>query len=290
MAQGETIPKVIHQTFGWQPPAGDGGDPLAGLPDPIRQNIESLKRDNPGWEHRLYNDADIERYIGLAYGPRILAYYHRIDPRFGAARADLFRYLVVYREGGVYLDIKSTFTQPIDTVIRPGDTYWLATWRNKAGEVHENYGVWRDLATLPDGEFQQWHIVAVPGHPFLRAVIDAVLTNIDRYDPVFHGAGRTGVIRVTGPIAYTKAIVPLLSQYPHRLVRGEDQLGLQYSFLGQLNHFKLFKTHYQSLTGSVVKMRGPQRVTAGIYIGVLRTMNRLGLLARSVTLLRPVAH
>lgn len=76
---------------------------------------------NPGWEHRLYDDADIEAFIRESYGDEILAYYHRIDRRYGAARADLFRYLLLYRLGGVYLDIKSTTVRPLDEVLRPDE-------------------------------------------------------------------------------------------------------------------------------------------------------------------------
>ena len=46
-------------------------------------------------------------YIRREYGESILSCYLRIDPVYGAARADLFRYLLLYRTGGVYLDIKS---------------------------------------------------------------------------------------------------------------------------------------------------------------------------------------
>ena len=35
--------------------------------------------------------------------------------------ADVFRYLAVYREGGVYLDVKSTVTCPLDEVLSPDD-------------------------------------------------------------------------------------------------------------------------------------------------------------------------
>lgn len=62
---------------------------------------------NPGWEHRLYNSAKAERFIADHYGVGTLAAYLRIGPEYGAARADLLRYLVIYKHGGVYLDLQS---------------------------------------------------------------------------------------------------------------------------------------------------------------------------------------
>ena len=252
--QGDRIPKILHQTYHTK-----------FLPEAFLRNQEQLQRNNPNWEYRLYDDDDIETFIGDAYGPTILSYYKRINPKYGAARADLFRYLLMYKEGGAYLDIKSTLAQPIDTILRPDDQYWLSTWRNGPGEPHEGYGIWKDLRDLPQGEFQQWHIVTVAGHPFLRAVIDAVLMNIDRYHPCLHGVGRSGVIRVTGPVAYTRAIYPLLGQYRHRRVHGEVELGLAYSVLSKLAHTSFFKAHYLQLTEPVVDIGGVGGVIASLY-------------------------
>ena len=264
MRQGEHIPRRIHQTYS-----------TTTLPDVFQQNQIRLRQSNPGWDYRLYDDTDADGYIGETYGPAILAYYRRINPRYGAARADLFRYLLMYREGGVYLDIKSTSTGPIGERLQPDDRYWLATWRNRVGEPHQNYGVWPDLRHLPAGEFQQWHIVTVAGHPFLRAVIGAVLNNIDRYHPCIHGVGRAGVIRVTGPVAYTRAIHPLLGRHSHRLVRGEDQLGLEYSVLAKLAHTTYFKSHYLQLTEPLVALSGVKGAVARLYTAGVNTKVRL---------------
>ncbi len=193
-------------------------------------------------------------FIGSIYGQDVLRYYNSIDPAYGAARADLFRYLLIYKCGGVYLDIKSGLEQPLDEIIEPDDTYILSRWGGDDPkfrgwgfhpELFEDYGV---------GEFQQWHVIAAPGHPFLRAAIQRVLANIGMYIPAFHGVGAEGVIRTTGPVAYTRAIMPLLPAFPHRLVEAHSELGLVYSTLeDQRGHFTLFPRHYHNQTVPVVR-------------------------------------
>src|SRR6186997_3096289 len=74
------IPKVIHQTY-----------PTKEIPEVIQKNIRHLGKLNPKWEHRLYDDSDIIKFIRHSYGRKILSYYERINPHYGAARADLFR-------------------------------------------------------------------------------------------------------------------------------------------------------------------------------------------------------
>jgi hypothetical protein len=219
--EGTTIPRLIHQTY-------RSGD----LPEPLQRNVSHLKQQNPTFEYRFYSDSDIEQFIGAEYGVEILNRYRRIAPEYGAARADLFRYLLVYRLGGVYLDIKSTTIAPLESTLRPDDRYILSHWDNGENGRHEGWGRDAEFPGLPEGEFQQWHIIASAGHPFLRSVILRVLDNIDRYTPQSFGTGRLGTLRTTGPICYTEAITQALSASDgtsFRKVRTEAEVGLAYS-------------------------------------------------------------
>ncbi|QNP43132.1 hypothetical protein H9L15_14465 [Sphingomonas daechungensis] len=101
------IPKKIHQIY--------FGDDLS---ERLKANARELRDLNPSWEYALYDAHTGEDYIRTHYGADVLQAYHHLDPRYYAARADLLRYLIVYREGGVYLDIKSRFDGPIDKFIR----------------------------------------------------------------------------------------------------------------------------------------------------------------------------
>lgn len=94
------------------------------------------------------------------------------------------------------------------------------------------------------------------GPSFLRAVIAAVLANIAGYRSFRDGVGAKGVLAVTGPIAYTRAIHPIRDRHPHRLVAFEA-LGLRYRAADGLH---LADTaagrHYAQLHRPVVR-RGP---------------------------------
>jgi len=245
---GTAIPRIIHQTY-----------PSAAMPEPLQRTVDELRSANPGWEYRFYDDAAIVSFIREYYGTAMLEYYEQIDGSYGAARADFFRYLALYRLGGVYLDVKAGFDRPIDQVLQAEDRYILSRWGNAEGQTHEGFGLHPDLADVPGGEFQQWHIIAAPGHPFLRAVIEQVLEGIDTYSPRRTGVGWIGVLRLTGPIAYTRAIVPLLGKYPCRLVEDERAIGLRYSRLKEGSHQGLYKRHYTRNAAPIVARRGVQR-------------------------------
>lgn len=252
VAAGNIIPQLLHQIF------FRSGEPGATMPDSLRRNVEELKSSNPGWDHRLWDEAAMEAFIAEHYGSVVLGYYHRIDPTYGAARADLFRYLLVYRLGGVYLDVKSRFKQPINDVLRLDEHFIVSGWRNKPGEAHAGWGQHVEYGGH-DIEIQQWHVIASPGHPFLRAVIERVLDNIDRYSVRKTEVGFNGVLRLTGPVAYTLAIAPLLDRHPCTIIANETVIGLEYSAFERMEHQGLLKLHYIKNTTPVVRRSGVKR-------------------------------
>jgi mannosyltransferase OCH1-like enzyme len=253
VAAGDAVPKIIHQTFYER-----------SLPPQLQANVDRLRTSNPGWEYRFYDDADVARFIQENYPPLVWQYFQRLDARYGAARADLFRYLLLYKVGGVYLDIKSSATRPLDSVLRPDDRFLLSQWLHRS-EEQQAWGGHDEIRGLPGGEYQQWHIVCAPGHPFLKAVIETVLSNMDRYDPHLHETGKRGVLRVTGPIPYTLAIHRIQAAHPHRVVDSRDDLGFEYNLYPNQSHQTAFKSHYSLQTAPLVKMGFRKRQLSHLY-------------------------
>jgi mannosyltransferase OCH1-like enzyme len=209
----------------------------------FKENIEFLKKNNPDWEYRLFDDEDIVAYLRDNFHPKILGYYQRINPKYGAARSYFFRYLLMYMEGGVYFDIKSAAKFPLNKILLPDDEYILSVW-----DVPLQFTKLNNTF----GEFQQWHIICRPRHPFLYEVINQVIKNIDSYT-IKVGVGKPAVLEVTGPIAYTQAISPILHKYIHRIVEINDSIGLTYNNLKNTSHKNLFsKTHYSKITEPVI--------------------------------------
>lgn len=247
------IPRIIHQTYFSHE-----------LPDPIRASVENIKALNPNWEYRFYDDAAIARFIRENYSPEIMECFDSIDPRYGASRADLFRYLLMYKIGGVYLDIKSQARKPLDEVLQDDDRFVLSVWEDKFGECR-GWGDHYELRHIPAGEFQQWHIVCAPGHPFMKRVLENVLSNIKKYIPTIHGTGKPGVLRVTGPIAYTLAIHPILHQHPYRLADFRYDLGFEYNVYQGRNHEAVLKSHYSLQTSPLIKIGSSKRISSCLY-------------------------
>lgn len=261
------VPKILHQVFllGWD-----------AVPAQIRNDhVPSLRARNPDWEYRFFDSAAAKKFIEENYGTGMLQIYESIDPAYYAARGDLLRYLIIYATGGVYIDMKSDAVRPLDALIRPNDAFLLSQWPTDQSHRYGSAGRHPELSHIPGGEYQQWFIIASRGHPFLRAVIERVIANLTSYHPFKDGVGAHGVLNVTGPIAYTLAIHPVLERHPHRVIRSLEEDILTYSiFPEKVGHRDA--GHYAYVTRPLVATNPAIDLTARVVFKVRRNIHRLG--------------
>jgi mannosyltransferase OCH1-like enzyme len=169
------IPKVLHQTY----------VSYRKLPLLTRYLMKRMRRFCPGYAFEFYEDERIETFLAEEYGAQLLKTYKKIA--IGAAKADFFRYALLLKKGGVYLDVDSLVTRNLDELTRPDDEAIIS---------HEGN----------PGIYVQWALIFAPGHPFLAATLDRVVANIETnrfpYD----------VHKMTGPTAYSEAIDECLAK------------------------------------------------------------------------------
>ena len=99
-----TIPKIIYQT--WE--TKDLSEGLQGL-------VNTWKQFNPTYTHILSDKSDREEFIKTNFSKDIYRAYMKIIP--GAYKADLWRYCVLYINGGIYVDIDTLCLGHIDTFL-----------------------------------------------------------------------------------------------------------------------------------------------------------------------------
>lgn len=91
----------------------------------------------------------------------------------GAAQADLWRLVVLYNEGGVYMDIDATLVRSLDRI--------LAT---------ENLGIY--IKYKNDTQFTNYFIASAPNNPLLKQLIEQAVYNVENYKPEMGVYGSTG--------------------------------------------------------------------------------------------------
>jgi hypothetical protein len=100
------IPLTLHQT--WK---------TREIPAEWRHCVESFARHNPDFTYRLWSDDDARALVAGQF-PGLLDTFDRYP--YPILRADLFRYLVLFRHGGVYADLDVLFLAPLRPLLSAG--------------------------------------------------------------------------------------------------------------------------------------------------------------------------
>jgi mannosyltransferase OCH1-like enzyme len=74
------------------------------LPTNMFNNVRKIKQNNPAFTYYLYDDNDCHEFIKNNFDSSVLNAFDSLIP--GAYKADLWRYCILYINGGIYLDIK----------------------------------------------------------------------------------------------------------------------------------------------------------------------------------------
>jgi mannosyltransferase OCH1-like enzyme len=168
------IPKIIWQTY-----------KTKDLPKDAYDAHKTWVDKNPDWKINLYDDNDIENHIKTYWNKDMLNFYKALP--IGVMKADLWRYLIIEKNGGVYTDIDSICILPIND------------WENVNSEP--------DMLLIGlenDQDFCQWTFMSTPNHPCMTFVCKYILDNwkkngIDTSNGHF-------VHKTTGPSIWREAI------------------------------------------------------------------------------------
>ncbi|MCG5050661.1 glycosyl transferase [Pectobacterium brasiliense] len=260
------IPKKIHQIY---------TKGIHSLPEEILVSVDQLKESNLDWEYFFYDERNIIEYIDKHYGKEMLNLYSSIDSKYGAARADLFRYLLIYIEGGVYLDIKSSCSIPLDKVIKEDCEILLCSWDNKECGCDRNMGLHKDLKFLKCGEYQQWNIISAPGSPYIKSALDEVVYRLTNYKPWIYGVGIKGVLNTTGPIPFSVGIEKINKTEFFHHEENHRNIGLIYRNVAEETLRQLNRNHYSKLKESIVILEGKDKLYYQLWLFFIYPLQRL---------------
>lgn len=149
------------------------------LPSLVQNKIDFIKESNPEYKYHLYTDNDIDMFVNENFPGEIANAYNKLN--IIVAKVDFWRYLVLYKYGGVYLDMDSSIERPLKELINDDDQAIITAEGNP-------------------GLFVQWGLIFSKEHPILKKTIELVVQNINtnRYP--------NNIIKMTGPGVFSEAI------------------------------------------------------------------------------------
>ena len=133
------IPKIIHQIWLGSP-----------VPDEFKEYMASWQKVHPDWQYRLWTDADVASF-GLTNQQ-----VYDAAKNYGQ-RSDIFRYEILYRFGGLYIDTDFKCLRRFDV-------------------FHHCYDFYAGLIDAQCLEIANGLIGITPKHPLMKKVIESIHT------------------------------------------------------------------------------------------------------------------
>ncbi|KAK3291332.1 nucleotide-diphospho-sugar transferase [Chaetomium fimeti] len=193
----QPFPTKIWQS--WKDDSENPTEKAAGLPHQWREV-------NPDWRYERLTDANMNAYVRERFDGRTVDVFTSLhDP---ILKSDLLRYLLILKEGGVWADIDVRPLQPVSK--------WIPEQHH--GKANLVVGIESDhhkKSVLPGVSphsvaLAQFAMLAKPGHPAIRVLVDRVLDNIQQLmatKPAGTAVTFNEVMVTTGPYAFTTALM-----------------------------------------------------------------------------------
>ncbi|MBU6461264.1 MAG: hypothetical protein KGK01_07345 [Bradyrhizobium sp.] len=172
------IPTILHQL--WR---------TADLPPAFAKWRAGWIACHPTWSHRLYDDEAMRRTTADR-APQWLATFDAL-PRV-IQRADFFRYLIVYLDGGMYADIDMVCYHPNNKLLADASCV-LGT------ENHISTYLQQKLNYQRPWQLANFIFAAAPEHPLFAALLEAIARKATRTVESDHH-----VQEITGPRLLTR--------------------------------------------------------------------------------------
>jgi len=234
---GRMIPYIIHQTFKTNI-----------VPEGMYKSAMSYIDKNDKYDYFFYDDNDIVSILesyecsGLAFTrDDLLKAYGLMNS--GAGKADLFRYAIIYRDGGCYFDIDTVCLNPLDTFIKDVDE--LVSGIGERGDLH------------------QWGMIYSKKHAFIKKALENCVYNI--CNRVFVKGYKNSLEGLSGPPCLDMSIKQVLKLRPTlRFKPGTYMIGpykfhilngdyfggnINFKYNGYLNDLKTVGVPYWGETG-----------------------------------------
>jgi len=129
------------------------------IPDSVKESVENIKNNNPEFNHFLYNENEAREFIKNNFPEKVLRGYDLLIPY--ALKCDLWRYCILYLNGGIYLDAKYTCYDNFKLMYLTECEYFC-----------------KDIKESGGGIYNAFMICNAKNNVMLRA-IDKVLDNIE---------------------------------------------------------------------------------------------------------------
>lgn len=207
------IPKKVYQTWKYNK-----------IPKNFHRSIMEFRKKNSDFEFILFTDQEIDQYMYDNWRNHpIYSVYNKFN--LGALKADIWRYCIIYDNGGFYFDLKSGCSDFLSKVVHSDTTLFVTNENNDDENVMQKFQ--SNGLVHPDKKFAQWVFGSVKKSEFLKNLINSIPSsfnllinrnlkkknNFEKYNT------KKFILDCTGPNIFTKVLKDYILKFKDKNIQ-----------------------------------------------------------------------
>ena len=181
----------------------------------FNKRMLKFRENNPEFNFYFFDDIEMDEYMEKNWSHRKIYKIYK-DSIFGASKADIWRYCILFQYGGIYLDFDSSIEFSLSD-IPPNVDEVVSFEKNTiesqiSREYTPDYNFFTKLpkehknVNYPKNLFIQWLLIFKKEHPILRMAIDQIEKNYDFFYKKEFESAHLAIVNFTAPVLLTKVI------------------------------------------------------------------------------------
>ena len=207
------IPKKVYQTWKYNK-----------IPKNFHKSIMEFRKKNSDFEFILFTDQEIDQYMYDNWRNHpIYSVYNRFN--LGAMKADIWRYCIIYDNGGFYFDLKSGCSDFLSKVVHNDTKLFVTNENNDDENMMQKFK--SNSLVYPDKKFAQWVFGSVKKSEFLKNLINSIplsfnsLTNrnLEKKNNFEKYNTKKFILDCTGPNIFTKVLKDYILKFKDKNIQ-----------------------------------------------------------------------
>jgi len=180
------FPKIIHQIW------IQGEDKI---PEKFHENISKNKENNPDWKYIIWDEPMIMQLLKET-NPEWLETYNKL--KYLHQKADYGRYVILYLQGGIYIDMDAYTIKSLDSLNSNFGEYELLVSRVNTNFLENFLSTWQMKRIINNGV-----IMCKPENGIMLKLIESIVKEpiCEDYDTKY-----MCIQRITGPKKFSNMI------------------------------------------------------------------------------------
>jgi len=134
------------------------------IPVRMMATVKKTMAMTPEFDNYFFTDQDCIDFIESNYEPNVGRAFRSLKP--GAYKSDLWRYCILYKRGGIYIDIKLELHLPLKEILEKYPKLFVIDM----AKCDDTIPLWNGIMSSP------------PGNPMFKACIDEIVENCRNRD------------------------------------------------------------------------------------------------------------